>query len=152
MEKKFLARLMQEKDLDGVLEVEECSFLFPWSRESFEHEIRENKLAKYIVVHPEDDEDKIVAYAGMWVIVDEAHVTNVAVLPDHRGLGLGKYLMAALIQESIKHNVTRMTLEVRATNNIAQTMYRELGFKEAGVRKNYYKEENEDAIIMWKEY
>lgn len=139
-------RPMQAEDIDPVVLIESHSFAAPWSREAFEAEITTNKLARYLVVQADDT---VVAYAGMWLVFDEAHVTNVAVLPEYRGYGIGKRLMASLILYAQQQGAERMTLEVRASNEIAQNMYGQFGFEAAGVRPHYYTESNEDAIIMW---
>ncbi|MBU2702920.1 ribosomal-protein-alanine N-acetyltransferase [Sporomusaceae bacterium BoRhaA] len=139
-------RHMLAKDIDDVVVIESHSFAAPWSREAFEAEIMTNKLARYLVVQTEGT---VVAYAGMWMIFDEAHVTNVAVLPKYRGQGIGKQLMASLILYAQQQGAERMTLEVRASNEIAQNMYRQFGFTAKGIRPRYYTESNEDALIMW---
>lgn len=139
-------RHMLAKDIDDVVVIESHSFLAPWSREAFEAEIMTNKLARYLVVQTEGI---VVAYAGMWMILDEAHVTNVAVLPKYRGQGIGKRLMGSLILYAQQQGAERMTLEVRASNEIAQNMYRQFGFTAKGIRPHYYTESNEDALIMW---
>ena len=135
------------KDIDGILDIEKESFSTPWTRNSFEKEIRENMLAKYIVA---DLEGKVVGYAGIWLILDEGHITNIAVAKKHRGLGIGKYLMMGLIDFCKNNGIPNMTLEVRASNIIAQNLYKKLGFLESGIRPNYYADDHEDAVIMWK--
>ena len=90
----------------------------------------------------------MLAYAGMWFVLDEAHVTNIAVLPDRRGLGYGKAITTALIQLAADSGMTWMTLECRRSNAVAQSLYRKLGFIEVGFRKRYYADNNEDALIM----
>lgn len=139
-------RSMTAADVDSVLIIETRSFTLPWSRNAFEIEIADNDLAHYLVAQVAD---KIVAYAGMWMIIDESHVTNVAVLPEYRGQGIGKLIMASLIVYAEKQGAKRMTLEVRASNEVAKDLYRQFGFVAAGLRKNYYTDSNEDAIIMW---
>lgn len=139
-------RPMTAADVDSVVVIENLSFSLPWSRSAFETEIAENDLAHYLVAQVSDN---IVAYAGMWMILDESHVTNVAVLPDYRGQGIGKLIMASLIVCAGQHGANRMTLEVRASNDAAKNLYRQFGFEAAGLRKQYYTDSNEDAIIMW---
>jgi [ribosomal protein S18]-alanine N-acetyltransferase len=139
-------RHMQVDDIDEVVLIESHSFAAPWSREAFEAEITTNKLARYLVVQADDT---VVAYGGMWMVFDEAHVTNVAVLPEYRGYGIGKRLMASLILYAQQQGAEQMTLEVRVSNEVAQNMYRKFGFEAKGVRPNYYTESHEDALIMW---
>jgi tRNA threonylcarbamoyl adenosine modification protein YeaZ/ribosomal-protein-alanine acetyltransferase len=139
---------MKKEDLNRVLEIERLSFLTPWSRESFEDELEKNKLAKYVVAKV----DGITAgYGGMWIILDEGHITNIAVHPDYRGWKLGERITQALLKIAEENNVKRVTLEVRASNDTARNMYKKLGFIDNGIRKGYYSDSGEDAIIMWKE-
>ncbi|KAF1085458.1 ribosomal-protein-alanine N-acetyltransferase [Sporotomaculum syntrophicum] len=139
---------MQFNHLDQVIQIEKVSFPTPWSKNAFDYELRSNEFAHYIVALAEDQE--VVGYAGIWVIIDEAHVTNIAVRQDYRGYGLGMALMLQLIQRATVLGVQRMTLEVRPSNAPARALYARLGFKDYGRRKNYYPDTNEDAIIMWK--
>lgn len=139
-------REMTLEDIDGVLEVERDSFTSPWSRESFIMEISKNKLAKYLVAVVDG---RLAGYAGFWLIVGEAHITNVAVHGDFRGQGIGNLLLEGLILLARELDCASMTLEVRASNIVAQNLYRKYGFKEAGRRPNYYADVGEDAIIMW---
>jgi len=136
-------------DLDDVLEVEKHCFTTPWSRFAFVNELRNQELCHYFVAKYGS---RTIAYAGMWIVLDEAHVTNIGVLPEFRGFGLGELLMTTLIATSKKLGVTRMTLEVRKSNYIAQNLYTKLGFKPCGIRREYYMDDKEDAVIMWKDY
>jgi [ribosomal protein S18]-alanine N-acetyltransferase len=100
---------------------------------------------------PELEEElrSIVGYAGIWVMTDEAHVTTIASHPDVRGRGVGEVLLLALIHRAIEVGARWMTLEVRASNAIAQALYRKYTFKEMGVRRRYYSDNGEDALVMW---
>lgn len=133
-------------DVDGVTLVERLSFPSPWSRQAFVQELTENGLAHYVVARAGD---QVVGYGGMWVVFDEAHVTNVAVHPDWRGRGIGEAIMRALMARALERGATRMTLEVRVSNHVAQNLYLKLGFRPAGIRKGYYTDNGEDALIMW---
>lgn len=140
-------RKMLASDIEAVYEIECSSFETPWSIESFYKEINENRLAHYFVV---EHNGKIVAYGGMWIIVDESHVTNIAVLPEYRGRGLGDVLVKNMIGAALSMDVFNMTLEVRVSNESAIKLYEKHGFEGNGIRPNYYKENNEDALIMWR--
>jgi len=140
---------MELKHIDGVMVVEHLSFTIPWSKNSFIQEITTNEFAHYIVAV---ENDMVVGYAGMWQIQDEGHITNIAVHPEFRGIHIGRSLMVELIRTSRNLGVSAMTLEVRKSNDIAKKLYVSLGFKDAGVRKRYYSDNNEDAIIMWNEH
>lgn len=139
---------MSLADLDGVIVVEKASFLTPWSRHAFEQELTHNIYARYLVAK---DGDMVAGYAGMWTVLDEAHVTNVAVHPEYRGTGLGERLMRALIVLAAAAGCSRMTLEVRVSNTVARNLYTKLGFAGAGLRPGYYTDTREDALIMWKD-
>ncbi|MFJ5762999.1 ribosomal protein S18-alanine N-acetyltransferase [Neobacillus sp. NPDC093182] len=142
----FVFRYMKEEDIDQILEVEHASFATPWSREAFYNEIYNNKFAVYIVL---EEDDKIIGYCGAWVVIDEAHVTNVAILPEYRGRHLGEALLRKMMTVAKDMGARSMTLEVRVTNNVAQSLYRKLGFQNGGIRKNYYTDNQEDALVMW---
>ena len=142
----FVFRYMKEEDIDQILEVEHASFATPWSREAFYNEIYNNKFAVYIVL---EEYQKIIGYVGAWVVIDEAHITNVAILPSYRGKKLGEALLRKMMTVAKDMGARSMTLEVRVTNNVAQSLYRKLGFQNGGIRKNYYTDNQEDALVMW---
>ncbi|MHB9946726.1 ribosomal-protein-alanine N-acetyltransferase [Clostridium botulinum] len=134
--------------IDGVMEIDNLSFSVPWSRNSYETELK-NKFAKYIVVLNEET-NKVLGFAGMWLIIDECHITNIAVHPNYRGLGIGNILMSEIIDICKEHNLTGITLEVRESNTAAKNLYYKYGFKDSGIRKGYYADNNENALLMWK--
>lgn len=142
----LILNLMKDEHLKDVLEVSNLSLKESWSEDAFKKELS-NPLAKYIVAL---DNNKAVGFAGVWTIVDEGHITNIAVHPDYRGKGIGTSLVKELITHCNNYGIKAFTLEVRASNKIAQSLYSSLGFKEEGVRKKYYRDNGEDAIIMWK--
>ncbi len=142
----YVFRYMREEDIDQVLTVEQASFTVPWSREAFYNELQNNKFAVYIVL---EEDNKIIGYCGTWIVIDEAHVTNVAILPESRGRKLGETMMRKLMSVSREMGAKSMTLEVRVTNHVAQSLYRKLGFQNGGIRKNYYSDNQEDALVMW---
>lgn len=143
---EFLFRYMRDEDIDQVLEVEHASFTTPWSREAFYNELHNNKFAVYIVL---EHQEKVIGYCGVWIVVDEAHVTNVAILPEYRGRMLGDAMMRKLMSVAREMGAKSMTLEVRVTNFVAQNLYRKMGFQNGGIRKNYYSDNLEDALVMW---
>jgi [ribosomal protein S18]-alanine N-acetyltransferase len=139
-------RFMTVDDLDAVMEIEYSSFSIPWSREAFYNEIEQNHLSTYLVV---EDGERVAGYCGVWLVVDEAHITNVAVLPDYRGQGLGEALMQRIMKIAKEVGARVMTLEVRVSNKAAQGLYRKMGFQDGGIRKRYYSDNQEDALVMW---
>jgi len=148
MSDNLIVRPMLMGDLDGVMAVEHDSFLVPWSRTAFEEELMQNRLARYLVAV---DGDSVVGYAGAWMVINEAHVTNVAVSLQHRREGIGRLLMESLMELARSNSLDSMTLEVRVSNTAARNLYQQMGFVEAGVRRNYYSETMEDALILWRE-
>ncbi|MDD4570100.1 MAG: ribosomal protein S18-alanine N-acetyltransferase [Tepidanaerobacteraceae bacterium] len=144
---EFTVDIMKMTDIDEVMEVEKQCFTTPWSRYSFSCELRDNQFSQYIVARLDA---KIIGYAGMWIILDEAHITNVGVLTEYRGEGVGELLMRSLMVIAKNRGAKKMTLEVRKTNYIAQNLYSKLGFEPAGIRRGYYLDDREDAVIMWK--
>ena len=146
MNETITVRPMVMTDVDGVMAVEQDSFLTPWSRSAFEEELAQNRLARYIVA---EENGMIVGYAGTWLVINEAHVTNVAVSSQRRREGIGRMLMQKLMELARENGMESMTLEVRVSNAAARHLDEQLGFVEAGIRKNYYSETKEDALILW---
>lgn len=140
-------RIMTSKDIDQVLEVERKTFKTPWSKNAFEKEMNHNELAMYVVIQ---DDKRVFGYAGLWIIGDEGHITNVAVHPEYRKKGYGDKLIHKLIEEGKKRGINAYTLEVRVSNKAAQNLYCKYGFENVGIRPKYYEDNKEDAMIMWK--
>ncbi|HEY8892765.1 MAG TPA: ribosomal protein S18-alanine N-acetyltransferase [Clostridium sp.] len=128
-----------------ILNISELSFAISWSLESLESEL-DNKFARYVVLK---SGNSIIGYGGMWVILDEAHITNVAIHPEARGQGGGDIIVEALFRICRKQKVTAITLEVRSSNFKAINLYKKYGFEKEGVRRHYYEDNKEDAVIMW---
>ncbi len=138
-------RKMKKEDVPRVMEIERECFPTPWQESAYYTEIA-NHSAYYIVACKEDE---IVGYAGMWVIMDEAHITTLGVAREFRGTKVGEQLLVGLLDESIRRNARRATLEVRQSNHIAQNLYKKYGFVPAAVRRGYYTDNHENAIVMW---
>jgi ribosomal-protein-alanine N-acetyltransferase len=130
--------------LTDILNIERASFLSPWGRESFEHEVR-NPLSRFWGIL---SDDVLVAYICFWVAAGEIHLMNIAVHPETRKRGLGRLLMEKLIQTGAEENVQKVWLEVRPSNKAARALYSGMGFIEAGLRQRYYTDTGEDAIVM----
>lgn len=137
---------IEDKYIEGILNVSMLSFPITWSKDSFERELS-NKYARYMVAVKDG---VVVGFAGMWIIIDEAHITNIAVHPEYRGFGIGAILLDSLLSICRLENVTAITLEVRVSNQRAINLYKKFGFVEEGIRKSYYEDNKEDALIMWK--
>lgn len=137
-------------DLDGIYEVEKDAFPIPWPISSFEEELK-NILATYLVAKIDN---KVVGYIGMWFVMDECHITNIAVHSEYRKNGIASKLINEMLKLCTEHETTYIMLEVRASNIPAQNLYSKFGFTEEVVRKDYYKNPDntrEDAIVMSKE-
>ena len=140
---------MKRADLEAVIEIEKASFPIPWSMYAFLAELYENRRARYFVARQKAG-GEVVGYVGIWLILDEAHITNIAVHPDFRRKGIGKRLMLAATDYAESQGVDAVTLEVRASNIIAQRLYEKIGFVSVGIRPGYYHDDGEDAVIMWR--
>jgi ribosomal-protein-alanine N-acetyltransferase len=141
-------RSMRLADIPVIFEIEQEAFPTPWSEGAFHNELTNNHFAHYLVMELDGE---IVGYAGMWLIMDEAHITNIAVRNGYRGRKLGERLLTQMQATAVFLGAERMTLEVRVTNYVAQRLYAKLGFIPAGLRRNYYTDNGEDAMIMWAE-
>lgn len=140
-------RLAEARDVHEVAELDKLCFSVPWSETSFRSEITENERAVYIVA---ESGGRIVGYAGIWIIFDEGHITNVAVHPEYRGQHIGTALVGLLLKTAEENGVVAETLEVRRSNFKAIGLYHSYDFQQEGVRKGYYEDNNEDALIMWR--
>lgn len=139
-------RRMNWLDVDGVTAVEQASFTLPWTKEAFMNEMLRNEQAVYFVA---EQQRQIIGFVGVWKIVDEGHITNIAVLPEYRGAGIGAMLLEQLLTYARAERIDALTLEVRVSNVGAQRLYERYGFKQAGRRKRYYQDNQEDAFIYW---
>lgn len=134
-------------DASALAELDKLCFSVPWSASSFEGEFKYPDETFYIVA---ETESQIVGYMGEHIIFDEGHITNVAVHPDYRRKHIASSMMRVFIAESEARGINAITLEVRAGNYPAIGLYEGFGFKDEGRRKNYYPDNHEDAIIMWR--
>ena len=139
-------RLMEEADLDSVAEIEKEIFSLPWSRNAFADSLKsENTL--YVVA---EDDGEVKGYCGMYLSFEEGNITNVAVSPDYRRHQAAYNMLSYIVEIAKEKGITDVFLEVRETNVPAINLYEKLGFKEAGIRKNFYDKPTENALIMWK--
>jgi len=139
---------MRVEDIPDVHEIERASFPVPWPAYAFRQELETNRLARYLVVRVGGE---AVAYGGIWLMVDEAHITTFAVLPAWRRQGIGARLLLALLDLAVELGATVATLEVRLSNLEARRLYERFGFMPVGVRPHYYSDNAEDALIMTSE-
>lgn len=144
---ELVFRTAQERDVAAIETLERQCFAVPWSYESLYHDVMKNRLASYIVA---EADGVLCGYVGIWKIVDEGHITNVAVSPDYRRRHIARAMLEALIARCGQNGITSYTLEVRVGNEPAIKLYEGLGFTAVGLRKGYYEDNGEDALIMWK--
>jgi [ribosomal protein S18]-alanine N-acetyltransferase len=137
---------MTTADIAAVARIERACFSTVWPSDAFYTELSTNKLAHYFVGR---FEDRVVAYGGIWVILEDSHITTLAVDPAYRRRRFGEVLLRRLIDEAIERGAAWMTLEVRESNAIAQKLYRKYGFTTVTMRSGYYSDDNESALIMW---
>ena len=136
---------MRIEDVAKVVEIEQECFATPWHESAYLTEIT-NRSAFYIVACMDD---VILGYGGMWVIMDESHITTLGVAAEHRGKKIGELLLVGLLDEAMKRGAKRVTLEVRQSNSVAQNLYRKYGFIPAAIRRSYYTDNHENAVVMW---
>lgn len=162
----FSVRRMGMADIPQVMTIEKTSFPTPWSATSYRHELTQNEYSHYLVVQQKDappavvgrmerwlnrlrpDSPPLIGYGGFWILGEEAHISTIAVHPEWRGRGLGELLMVAMIDLSQELDAELVTLEVRVSNQVAQNLYKKYLFKKVGRRRRYYRDNDEDALIM----
>ena len=161
----YSVRPMRSSDIDQIMQIERTAFPAPWPASAYRYELTENDLSLYFVldlVLPTSERrlhrvmrrwrqtrpSPILAYGGFWSILDEAHISTIAVHPDWRGRGLGEMVLMAMIDAAILRGAGEITLEVRVSNSVAQNLYSKYAFATVGRRKRYYHDNNEDAWIM----
>lgn len=142
---------MKEEDLYEVHQIEKESFTMPWNYEDFKEAIAPNNYYQKLYLVAEK-QGEIIGYCGLWAIAGEGQINNVVVKKEYRGKHIGYEMLQTLIKLGLKNNLIRFTLEVRLSNTPAIKLYHNLGFEDAGIRKNFYDFPKEDAIIMWLKY
>ena len=149
MIKKIDIKYMTLSDVDEVIKIEETAYgEHHWSRDSFVGELK-NNLARYYCAR--DDQGNLLGYLGAWIILEEAHITTLAVSKDFRRCKVAQALLCRFVDDCYSNEVKYITLEVRVSNDSAKSLYEKFGFNSLGVRKGYYQDNNEDALIMWTE-
>ena len=134
-------------DIPEVMALERAAYSRGWPATAFEHELTKNAMARYVVLR-DGDTHRMLAFGGVWLMVGEAHIVTVAVLPDEQRRGLGRAVVHALVDLAAEAGMEVATLEVRVSNEAAKALYRTYGFYEVGTRKRYYSDNGEDAVIM----
>jgi [ribosomal protein S18]-alanine N-acetyltransferase len=138
-----------DEDLGGLLAVEQASFLNPWTRDMYVAELGNPEMSHLLVA--KDAAGRVVGFCGFWRVLDEIHINNVAVLPEYRRQGIASLILGRVLAEGRRVGAGRATLEVRRSNEIARRLYERFGFTVAGVRRGYYRNPDEDALVLWRE-
>ena len=150
-DRKISIRPMTLADLDEVMPIEEASYTTPWKRSMFEADLQGNPFARFFVAR-DPDSGSVVGYICFWKVFSELHLMNLSVHPDRRRMGIGEELARWTLSWAKENGVSLVTLEVRASNEAAKRLYEKVGFKLVAVRRNYYRDPREDALIMnWSE-
>ncbi|WP_423190062.1 ribosomal protein S18-alanine N-acetyltransferase [Alkalibacterium sp. f15] len=147
-DEQFLkVKIADENDVDSILKIERLCYegQMPWNRTAIFHEIRYNKNAFYIILY---DDEEPVAFVGTWFVAHEAHITNIATVPSYQNKGIATYLLKEIIRVALEEEIGKVTLEVRVSNNTAQSLYRSLGFIDGRIKSRYYANNHEDALEM----
>lgn len=163
----FRVEGMQLRHLDLVMDIEQAAFSAPWSAHAYEYELNHNAMAHYYVALPQtepsitarvpflrslfgnsNDNAPVIGYGGFWLMTDEAHISTIASHPEWRHRGVGELLLVAMIESAAEMAARTVTLEVRLSNRVAQTLYLKYGFDVVGERRRYYSDNGEDALIM----
>jgi len=145
----IIERLGDAADLDGVLDVDVLSFTRPWTRAMYESEFLNRDTSRMFVLRTAGR--PVAGYCAAWFVLDEIHINNIAVRPELRGQGLGSALLAHVLEEGRAAGACRATLEVRRSNDDARRLYERFGFRVAGVRRDYYTDPTEDALVLWRD-
>lgn len=144
MTENITVRSMRKGDIKSLAQLDEICFAVPWSEQAFSDEA-ENELATYLVAC---DGERVIGYIGYWKVIDEGHITNIAVLPEYRRQGIASKMLEGIIKAAYEGGLCLLTLEVRKSNMAARCLYERFGFEELGERKDYYIKPNENAVIM----
>lgn len=136
---------LTEQHIAQIVALENRVETAPWSEQSFRNELGHAHSVFKVMM----EGGQVIGFIGLWLLVDEAHITTVVVAPEHQRKGLGELLMRTVLREARERGMKNATLEVRVSNEPAIQLYKKLGFEEVAVRKNYYPENREDAVVMW---
>ncbi len=141
--------LSSPSDIDAILAIEEASFSNPWTRDMYLAELDNRGVSFFLIA--KDAEGRVVGFCSFWRVLDEVHINNLAVAPTHRRTGVATALLTRVLEEGLKIGARRASLEVRRSNDAARLLYEKFGFAVTGVRRGYYTNPVEDALIFWRE-
>ena len=145
----FIRPLSSEADIDDILRIESISFTNPWTREMYLSELEHRDVSFFYIAR--DAVGEAIGFCSCWLVLDEIHINNLAVLPEHRRSGVASALIEHVLKEGGARGAHRATLEVRRSNEPARKLYEKFGFTVTGVRRGYYTRPDEDALVLWRE-
>jgi ribosomal-protein-alanine N-acetyltransferase len=145
----FIRPVSSDADIDDILRIETISFTNPWTREMYLSELEHRDVSFFYIAC--DAVGEAVGFCSCWLVLDEIHINNLAVLPEHRRGGVASALIEHVLKEGRSRGARRATLEVRRSNEPARKLYEKFGFAVTGVRRGYYTKPDEDALILWRE-
>ena len=145
----FIRPLSSEADIDDILRIESISFTNPWTREMYLSELEHRDVSFFYIAR--DAVGEAIGFCSCWLVLDEIHINNLAVLPEHRRSGVASALIEHVLTEGGARGAHRATLEVRRSNEPARKLYEKFGFTVTGVRRGYYTRPDEDALVLWRE-
>ena len=145
----FIEPVSSPGDLDDIVRIESLTFTKPWTREMYLAELEHSEVARFYVAR--DAVGEAVGFCSCWQIIDELHINNLAVLPEHRRSGVATALLNRVLADGAARGAHRATLEVRRSNRAALRVYERCGFSVTAVRRDYYTHPDEDALILWRE-
>jgi ribosomal-protein-alanine N-acetyltransferase len=145
----FIEPVSSERDIDDILRIEAVSFTNPWTREMYLSELEHRDVAFFYIAR--DALGQAIGFCSCWRVLDEVHINNLAVLPEHRRSGVASALLERVLQDGVARGAPRATLEVRRSNVAALKLYQKFGFSVSGVRRGYYSNPEEDALVLWRD-
>jgi ribosomal-protein-alanine N-acetyltransferase len=145
----FIRPLASEADIDDILRIESISFTNPWTREMYVSELEHRDVSFFYIAR--DAVGEAIGFCSCWLILDEIHINNLAVLPEHRRSGVASALLQRVLAEGAARGADRATLEVRRSNEAALKLYEKFGFRITAIRRGYYTRPDEDALVLWRD-
>jgi ribosomal-protein-alanine N-acetyltransferase len=143
--------LTSPSQIDDILAIEEASFTSPWTREMYIAELNNPGVSYFYLARTPEEPGAVVGFCSFWRVLDELHINNLAVLPEYRRSHIGTALLRRVLEDGARLGASRATLEVRRSNEAARMLYEKFGFSVAGVRRGYYTNPPEDALVLWRE-
>lgn len=146
----FIQPVTSERDIDDILRIESLTFTRPWTREMYLSELEHRDVSFFYIAR--DAVGEAIGFCSWWLVIDEVHINNFAVIPERRRIGVASALLDRVLADGAARGATRATLEVRRSNEPALRLYEKFGFSVTAIRRNYYTHPDEDALVLWREH